>query len=303
MNCKLNKLETEKRNKKTINLDTMDALAIATIMNEEDKNVVKAVKKELPNIAKVIDMATLTFKNGGRIIYLGAGSSGRYAIVDAVECPPTFGISKNVFKTFLAGGDNAVWESAEGAEDNLTEAVDDLKKYGLNSRDLVIGLAASGRTPYVIGGLKYAKSINSKIATISCNKNDLIGNYADIAIRVSSGPEILTGSTRLKCGTAEKMILNMISTGTMVRSGKVYQNLMVDVIQSNEKLRERAVSIVMEATACSKDIAEEKLNDANGYCKVAITSILLNCSATIAKKKLDENNGFIREACKTKQHD
>lgn len=300
MNCDIAKLDTEQRNPETMDMDTMSAIDIITIMNREDYKVLDSIKVELPSIAKAIDFCTNAYQQGGRIIYLGAGSSGRYAVVDAVECPPTFGVPKNTFVALMAGGHRAIWESVEGAEDSGAFASKCLDKAKLTSKDIVVGLAASGRTPYVMEGLKIAKETGCKIVTISCNKTDLISQYADVSIHLPCGPEVLTGSTRLKCGTAEKLVLNMISTGTMVRSGKVYQNLMVDVVQSNEKLRERAENIVMEATGCNKYVAAQKLLEANGYCKIAITSILLGCTAETAREKLKKNGGFIRKAIQGK---
>jgi N-acetylmuramic acid 6-phosphate etherase len=298
MNCDIKKLETEQRNPLSSDLDEMSSLEIATLMNKEDRNVLNAIQKELPNIANSIDLCSSAYLQGGRIIYMGAGSSGRYGVVDAVECPPTFGVDSNVFTPILAGGKNAVWNSAEGAEDNTEMAIKDLSDNHVTSKDVVIGLTASGRTPYVIAGLKKAWEIGCKIISISCNSTDIVSKYADISIHLSCGPEVLTGSTRLKCGTAEKLVLNIISTGTMVRSGKAYQNLMVDVIQSNEKLKERAENIIIEATSCSPETASKKLKEAKGNCKTAIVSILLNCTVEEAKRRLDLNNGFVRKALK-----
>jgi N-acetylmuramic acid 6-phosphate etherase len=298
MNCDITKLETEQRNPGTMNLDEMSSTQIATIMNIEDIKVVAAVRKEIPNISKAIDLCAKVYQQGGRIIYMGAGSSGRYAVVDAVECPPTFGVSKDTFTALLAGGHQAIWDSVEGAEDSKEMADKDIQEAKLTSKDVIVGLAASGRTPYVIEGLKVAKKMGLKIITISCNTNDLISKYADISIHVVPGPEVLTGSTRLKCGTAEKLVLNMISTGTMVRSGKVYENLMVDVVQSNEKLKERTENIIMAATNCSEEEASKKLQEAKGECKPAIVSILLNCSIAEANDRLKKSKGFIRKAIK-----
>jgi len=296
MNCEIEQLDTEKRNPKTMHLDEMSPLQIAEAMNNEDLVVVKVIRERLPEISKAMEVCAFAYQNGGRIIYMGAGSSGRYAVADAVECPPTFGVKKNTFTAILAGGHRAIWNSVEGAEDNVEAARKDIERIKITSKDVFVGLAASGRTPYVIAGLEVAKKAGCKIITVSCNQGALISKYADIAISVSCGPEIITGSTRLKSGTAEKLVLNMISTGAMVRSGKVYQNLMVDVIQSNEKLRARAVRIVVEATGCDVNLASEKLKEADGFCKVAITSILLRCSVEQAKKALNKNNGFVHKA-------
>jgi len=296
MNCDLTKLETERRNPETMDLDVMSALEIATVMNKEDAQVLSAIQNQLPQIAAAIDLCSVVYQKGGRLVYLGAGSSGRYAVADAVECHPTFGVGKKTFTALLAGGHRAIWNSVEGAEDSAAFAEKDLKKAKLNNRDVLIGLTASGRTPYVLAGMRLAKTLGVKTIGISCTKADLISEFSDIVINLSCGPEILTGSTRLKCGTAEKLVLNMISTGAMVRSGKVYQNLMVDVIQSNEKLHARAENIVMEATGCSSALANRKLAEADGYCKVAIVSILLKCDVKEARRALKQNGGFVRKA-------
>jgi len=296
MNCEIGLLDTEKRNAKTLHLDEMSALEIAQTMNAEDSIVVRAIKDKLPEISKAMELCASAYQSGGRIIYMGAGSSGRYAVADAVECPPTFGVKKTTFTAILAGGHRAIWNSVEGAEDDIDAARKDIVKIKLNPKDVFIGLAASGRTPYVIEGLVLAKKVGCKTITISCNQTALIAKYADIAINVLCGPEVITGSTRLKSGTAEKLVLNMISTGAMVRSGKVYQNLMVDVVQSNEKLRARAIRIVMEATGCDEGLAAERLKESDGFCKVAITSILLNCSVNEARIALKKNGGFVHKA-------
>lgn len=287
---------TESRNPKTMNLDNMTSLEIATVMNEEDFYVIEGVKKVLPPIAKVIDFAAESITNGGRLIYLGAGTSGRLGVLDASECPPTFGVSNSMVIGLIAGGKNAIWQAIEGAEDSETQCVDDLEKIDLNNKDTVIGLAASGSTPYVLYGLKYAKSIGCHTASIACNENTIIGKEAEVAIEVIVGPEILTGSTRLKSGTAQKMILNMISTGAMIRAGYVYQNLMVNLQATNNKLHNRAINIVKEATETNYETSQKALINSNGDVKVAIVSLLLNTSIERAKKVLDDNKGNIRKA-------
>ncbi len=290
----LSNLTTEKRNPNTMNLDTMTPLEFVTVMNKEDGKVIEAVKEVLPQIAKVITWTTEALENGGRIIYMGAGTSGRLGVLDAVECPPTFGVSPDVVVGLMAGGESAFVKAVEGAEDSETLGTEDLKKIGLTSKDVVIGIAASGRTPYVIHALRYARSLGVKTAIIACNKDSEMSKEADIAIEPVSGPEVLTGSTRLKAGTAQKLVLNMISTGSMVGVGKAYQNLMVDVMQSNEKLKTRAENIVMAATECERDDAREKIDLAGGSVKLAITMILLNTDATEAAKKLADAKGHIR---------
>ncbi|NLB19432.1 MAG: N-acetylmuramic acid 6-phosphate etherase [Clostridium sp.] len=296
----LSKLTTEKRNPNTMNLDTMTPLEFVSVMNKEDGKVIEAVKEVLPEIAKVITWTTEALKNGGRIIYMGAGTSGRLGVLDAVECPPTFGVSPDVVVGLIAGGERAFVKAVEGAEDSVTLGTEDLKEIGLTKDDVVIGIAASGRTPYVIHALRYARSIGVKTAIIACNKDSKMSKEADIAIEPVSGPEVLTGSTRLKAGTAQKLVLNMISTGSMVGIGKAYENLMVDVMQSNEKLKTRAENIVMAATECERDEAREKIDLANGSVKLAITMILLNTDASEASKKLDDAKGHIRHTIDSK---
>lgn len=292
----LTKLTTETRNKDTINLDRMTSIEIATIMNKEDEKVIKSVRDALPKIAKVIDMCTETLKGGGRIIYMGAGTSGRLGLLDAVECPPTFGVSSDLVVGLIAGGQSAFIKAVEGAEDSKTLGVDELKELNLTSKDIVIGLAASGRTPYAIHGLKYAREIGCKTAVVVCNKNSEMAKYSDVAIELVVGPEVLTGSTRLKAGTAQKMVLNMISTGSMVGIGKTYENLMVDVMQTNEKLVTRSENIIIEATAADRDIARRALKDAKGKVKTAIIMILLKCNYDEAEKRLNMVNGHVRYA-------
>lgn len=292
----LTKLTTETRNRDTINLDRMTSIEIATIMNKEDEKVIESVKDALPKIAEVIDICTETLEGGGRIIYMGAGTSGRLGLLDAVECPPTFGVSSDLVVGLIAGGQTAFIKAVEGAEDSETLGVDELKELNLTNKDIVIGLAASGRTPYAIYGLKYAREIGCKTAVVVCNKNSEMAKYSDVAIELVVGPEVLTGSTRLKAGTAQKMVLNMISTGSMVGIGKTYENLMVDVMQTNEKLVTRSENIIIEATAADRDTARKALKDAKGKVKTAIIMILLKCNYDEAEKRLKMVNGHVRYA-------
>ena len=294
----LSVLTTESRNPDTIKLDQMTPFEIASAMNREDEKAVKAVREVLPQIGEAIEWAADSLKAGGRIIYIGAGTSGRLGVLDAVECPPTFGVSRDLVVGLIAGGDKAFVEAVEGAEDSETLCAEDLKSIGLSSRDIVIGLAASGRTPYVIYGLHYANKTGCRTVAIACNKGSDIGKAAKLAIEPVTGPEVLTGSTRLKAGTAQKMILNMISTGSMVGIGKAYENLMVDVKQSNEKLVVRSQNIVMTATGCSREEAEDALKQAEGHVKTAVTMILLSCDPEEARQKLSQAGGKIREALK-----
>ena len=292
----LSVLTTESRNPDTMNLDEMTPLEIAAVMNKEDEKAVKAVEEVLPQVATAIEWAAESLNAGGRIIYIGAGTSGRLGVLDAVECPPTFGVSKEMVVGLIAGGEKAFVEAVEGAEDSETLCGEDLKTAGLTSKDIVIGLAASGRTPYVIYGLDYANKMGCRTAAIACNKGSDIGKTAQLAIEPVTGPEVLTGSTRLKAGTAQKMILNMISTGSMVGIGKAYENLMVDVKQSNEKLVVRSQNILMTATGCSREEAERVLSQAEGHVKTAVAMILLDCGPEEARQKLSQAGGKIREA-------
>lgn len=292
----LSVLVTESRNKETMGLDQMTPLEIVTVMNREDGKAVNAVGEVLPQIAQAIAWCTDSLKQKGRIIYIGAGTSGRLGVLDAVECPPTFGVSPDVVVGLMAGGTPAFVKAVEGAEDSQTMGEEDLKEIHLSPADIVIGLAASGRTPYVIYGLRYAKKIGCRTVAVSCNRDSEIGKEADLAIEPVPGPEVLTGSTRLKAGTVQKMVLNMISTGSMVGIGKVYQNLMVDVVQTNMKLITRAENIVMTATGCTREEARDSLEEAEGSVKLAITMILLQCSAKSAKTRLNRAGGYVRNA-------
>lgn len=292
----LEKLTTEKRNENTMMLDEMSTHEVLQIMNKEDKTVPQAVEREIEAIEKAVTFVVGSFKKGGRLIYIGAGTSGRLGILDAVECPPTFGTDFDMVQGLIAGGQGALINAVEGAEDDPGLAVNDLQALNLNEKDTLIGLAASGRTPYVIGGLEYGKKIGVNTVAVSCNKNAAIGRKADVSIEVIVGPEILTGSTRLKSGTAQKLVVNMISTGAMIGIGKVYGNLMVDVQLTNKKLVERAKSIISLSTQVDYATAETYLGYAQNKPKVAIVMIKRQCSFAEAEQRLDDSNGFIREA-------
>ena len=250
----------------------------------------------MPQVATAVQWAKETLEAGGRLIYFGAGTSGRLGVLDAVECPPTFGVSSDVVVGLIAGGERAFVRAVEGAEDDPELCKKELLAINLKESDLAVGLAASGRTPYVIGGLRYAKEIGCRTVAIACNKDSAIGKEADLAIEPTPGPEVLTGSTRLKAGTAQKMILNMISTGSMVGIGKAYQNLMVDVQQTNNKFVVRAQNITMAATGCTRDEAAAALHEANGSAKVAIVMLLTKVSAKEAQNQLDAAQGHVRDA-------
>lgn len=292
----LNKMMTETRNPDTMTLDQMSALELVTVMNREDHKVPEAIALALPQIASTVEVVEQAFRKGGRLFYLGAGTSGRLGVLDASECPPTFGVDPGMVVGLIAGGDRALRFPIEGAEDDRSLGKQDLVDHNLVPSDVVIGIAASGRTPYVLGALDYAHSIGCKTAAIACNLHSAIGQAADIAIEVSVGPEVLTGSTRLKAGSAQKMILNMITTGAMVHTGKAYQNLMVDVVQSNEKLRTRAENIVMAATDVSREQARRTIDEANGKVKLAITMILTGKDAASAQALLDQSGGSVHNA-------
>lgn len=296
MELNLTGMTTEKRNPRTMQLDTMSELEIVTTMNEEDARVPLAIAKKLPQIAQAAHWAAKAFEQGGRLFYMGAGTSGRLGVLDAAECPPTFGVAPGMVVGLIAGGEQAFLKAVEGAEDDRALGQSDLEAYGLNAKDVVIGIAASGRTPYVLGGLAYAKSVGCRTAAIACNTGSEIGRAADLAIEVEVGPEVLTGSTRLKSGTAQKLILNMISTASMVRTGKVYQNLMVDVMQNNEKLHTRAENIVIDATGVTRPEARSAIDAAGGSVKVAITMLLADCSADEARSRLEKAGGHVRAA-------
>lgn len=292
----LTKLTTERRNTKTMHLDELSSLEILTIMNEEDNNVAKAIKNELNDIDDVVQEIIKSFNKDGRLIYMGAGTSGRLGILDAAECVPTFGTDPEMVQGFIAGGEKAMTIAVEGAEDSKELAINDLKSINLNENDIVIGIAASGRTPYVIGALEYATSVNATTATIACNKNAEISKFAQFPIEVDAGPEILTGSTRLKAGTSQKLVLNMLSTVSMIGIGKVYKNLMVDVKATNKKLVERSKRIIMEATDCDYNIAEQTFNEANQDVKLAIVMVLTGSNKETAMLRLKEGKGFIKNS-------
>jgi N-acetylmuramic acid 6-phosphate etherase len=290
----LDKIATEQRNSKTMKIDEANSLEIVKMINDEDRTIADSIAKQAENIAKVIDEGTKAYNSGGRIIYLGAGTSGRLGILDAVECPPTYGTSLDEIVGIIAGGEKAFIQAVEGAEDSKELAVADLAQINFNEKDFLIGIAASGRTPYVIGGIEYAKNLGAKTAGIAMSADSEVGSVADYKIEAVTGPEVVTGSTRMKAGTGQKMILNMISTGIMIQSGKVYQNLMVDVKQTNEKLVKRAQRIVMQATNCNEETAIEKLHISDGNAKLAIVMILFGLDINQAKEKLTEAKGKIK---------
>ncbi|UTR13538.1 N-acetylmuramic acid 6-phosphate etherase [Salipaludibacillus sp. LMS25] len=292
----LDKLRTEKRNENSMDLDERSTYDVLKLMNHEDHHVPSAIKQQLQHISKLVEKTIERMKEGGRLIYLGAGTSGRLGVLDAAECPPTFGVDTTLVIGLIAGGEKAFIHAVEGAEDSPSLAEEDLKSISLNTTDTVIGIAASGRTPYVIGGLQYANRVGALTGSLACNVNAPISKEATYPIEVNTGSEILTGSTRLKAGTAQKLVLNMISTATMIGLGKVYKNLMVDLQPTNEKLILRSQRIIMEATGTDAMTASKKLEEANGSVKVAIIMILTGKSESEAKESLEKANGFVKYA-------
>ncbi|SFN11478.1 N-acetylmuramic acid 6-phosphate etherase [Izhakiella capsodis] len=289
-------LLSETRNVETVDLDNLTTLEMVRCFNREDTKVAQAVSQTLPAVAQAVDAAAQALAAGGRIIYIGAGTSGRLGVLDAAECPPTFGVPADRVIGLIAGGPGAITQAVEGAEDKPELGVDDLQAIGLTANDLVVGLAASGRTPYVIGALRYARQQGCVTAAISCNPESPIACEAEIAILPLVGPEALTGSTRLKAGTAQKLVLNMISTGAMVKYGKVYQNLMVDMQATNIKLLYRASRMVIEATGCDPEKANAALSECENNVKTAILMVLAGISAQEAIARLQSHRGFLRAA-------
>ena len=294
----LSTLITEQRNPNSMHVDSLSALEIVQLMNQEDKQVPLAIEKCLPQIAQAIECIVAAFQQGGRLVYIGAGTSGRLGVLDASECPPTFGVSPEMVKGIIAGGERALRHPIEGAEDSKEQAVVDLQTIQFSSKDVLVGIAASGRTPYVIGALEYAKSLGSVTVSIASNPNSAMANIVDIAIDTVVGPEVLTGSSRLKSGTAQKLVLNMLTTASMILMGKCYQNLMVDVQASNEKLKARAIRIVMQATDCDKALAEETLKQADQNAKLAIMMILSGLDRAQAEALLEKHQGKLQLALK-----
>lgn len=289
----LSKIKTENSNPNTVNFSEISIREAIEIMNKEDFNTVECIKSQFENIENLIKQTSKALKNNGRIIYMGAGTSGRLGLLDAVECPPTFGVDYDTVVGLIAGGENAFVKAEEGAEDDKNQGKLDLEKIDLTNKDVVIGIAASGRTPYVIGGLEYANSIGVVTGSIACTTESEIGKVSNYPIEVVPGPEVLTGSTRLKAGTSTKLILNMISTISMKMIGKTYKNYMVDLKLSNKKLSVRGLNIIREVTGCSLEKAQETLLEAKGHVKLAIVMILFNLTSEQAKESLKNADGNI----------
>lgn len=292
----MSSIVSEGQNPDTLDIDLLDTQALLGKINREDHKVATAIEAILPSIAKAVDVIVDALAQGGRLIYIGAGTSGRLGVLDAVECPPTFSVADDKVKGILAGGETAMFRAVEGAEDSEVMAIDDLKAIAINEDDVVVGIAASGRTPYAISAVRYAKSLGCKTIGLSCSPCSKLGSIADIELTAIVGPEALTGSTRMKSGSAQKMILNMLSTASMIRLGKSYRNLMVDVSASNAKLRARAVRIVMQATDCSRDSAMQALANTDNNVKLAILTILTGVDTSQGKQMLDDAKGFLRRA-------
>ena len=301
MSIDLSKLLTERRNANSANIDILTTEQMLTVINQEDQQVAHAITPYLPQIAQVVDKVAAALQAGGRLIYIGAGTSGRLGILDASECPPTFGTRPEQVVGIIAGGHKAILSAVENVEDNKAQGVMDLQNLNFSSRDVLVGLAASGRTPYVIGAMEYAHSQNAFVAIVSCNPHGEMAQLADVAITPVVGPEVVTGSTRLKAGTAQKLVLNMISTGAMIRIGKVYNNYMVDVKMSNQKLITRGINIICSVTDCSQETAQATLEKADGSVKTAIVMVLLDCDKDSAEKALCKAKGRIQEIMDTKE--
>ncbi|ARJ42228.1 N-acetylmuramic acid 6-phosphate etherase [Pantoea alhagi] len=298
MSLDLSRMITESRNPASENIDELATEAMLRVINNEDKKVALAVEAIVPQIAQAVDAITAAFQRGGRLIYSGAGTSGRLGILDASECPPTFGTPREQVIGLIAGGHQAILQAVENAEDNADMGAADLQAIQFSERDVLVGIAASGRTPYVLGALDYAKRQGAVTVALTCNPDSEMARVSQIALTPVVGPEVVTGSSRMKAGTAQKLVLNMLTTGAMIRSGKVFGNLMVDVEATNQKLVQRQINIVRQATDCSAEAAQVALADCNGHCKTAILMVLGQLSAAEATHLLAQNQGFIRQALK-----
>ncbi|MBN6079611.1 N-acetylmuramic acid 6-phosphate etherase [Aggregatibacter actinomycetemcomitans] len=292
----LENMLSEQRNPNTMHIDSLEPLEVVTLLNKEDKLVALAVEKNLPQIAQAVERIVAAFQAGGRLVYLGAGTSGRLGVLDASECPPTFGVPSGMVVGLIAGGETALRNAVEGAEDNHEAGEQDLRRINFSAKDVLVGIAASGRTPYVIGALNYAKRLGATTVSLVSNPNAVMSDIADITITTAVGPEALTGSSRLKSGTAQKMVLNMLTTAAMIRLGKCYQNLMVDVQATNQKLKARAIRIVMQATDCDATTAEQTLQITNGNAKTAIMMLLSGLDKTLAEALLAQHKGRLQDA-------
>ncbi len=289
----LEELTTEQRNPNSIGIDKKNTIEILKIINNEDKTVPLAVEKEIPRIAKVVDIVVSSFKRGGRLFYVGAGTSGRLGVLDAAECPPTFGTPPEMVQGIIAGGKDALVRAVEWAEDNEEEGRKEINRRGIGAHDVLVGITASGQAPFVIGAMKQARENGASVIALSCNRKSRTFNHADYRIYIDVGPEIITGSTRMKSGTAQKLVLNMITTASMIKLGKVYNNLMVDLVPVNNKLVERSKRIIKLATDCSREEAERAFAESGMKPKVAIVMVLLGIGKEDAEMLLSKNEGRI----------
>ena len=289
----LKKIATEQRNPDTMHIDTLSTLDMVRLINREDHKVAEAVGLVTDKIAQAVDLIADRLSKGGRLIYCGAGTSGRLGVLDAVECPPTYSTDPDMVQCLMAGGYGAIFKAVEGAEDSKELGVQDMQSIAFSSGDVLVGIAASGRTPYVLGCMEYAKALGASTVAVTCCPGSILDTYADIGISPAPGPEVVTGSTRMKSGTAQKMVLNMLSTGAMIRLGKVYGNLMVDVKPSNEKLIRRCVTIVCAATDCDEATAAAALEASDYRPKTAIVMVLMGVTAEEAKKLLQQADGRV----------
>lgn len=295
-------LTTEQRNPRSMDIDAKSTSEILKIINDEDKSVPLAVEKELPYIQQAVEIIVDALKHGGRLLYFGAGTSGRLGVVDASECPPTFGTPFGLIEGFIAGGKEAMFRAQEGAEDYEENGANDVVKANVTEKDVVCGIAASRRTPYVVGAVKKAKELGAKTLFVTCNpRNNFNIKEVDVAICPYIGPEVIMGSTRMKSGTAQKLVLNMLTTTAMIRMGKVYENMMIDLQMTNKKLVERSKRIVMTITGVSYEAAAEFLEKAEGHVKTALVMILAKVDAAEARQRLDAADGFVRLAIEGKK--
>ena len=292
----LEKLTTEARNPASARLDQLSALEIVNLINQEDAGIAEAVGKESERIAQAVDIVADRLANGGRLIYVGAGTSGRLGVLDAAECPPTFSSDPELVVGFIAGGKSAMFRAVEGAEDNPELGAQDLADIDFSPSDVLVGIATSGRTPYVIGALRYARDVGGIAIGLACNESSVMEPHTDLLICPVVGPEVLSGSTRMKAGTATKMVLNMITTGAMVRTGKTYGNLMVDLTATNEKLKLRSLRLVKMFTGLNDDAATELLDDCDGQLKVAIVVHCCQLDASQARQRIQRAGGHLRTA-------
>lgn len=292
----LKALDTEKRNPLSEKIDTLPTLEMLSVINTEDHRCAEAVKEVLPEIAASVDLIYEKLHKGGRLVYCGAGTSGRLGVLDAAECPPTYGVDPGMVVGLIAGGPSAFLKAIEGAEDSRELGRQDLINMNFSANDALVGIAASGRTPYVLGAMDYAKELGAPVMAITCCRNSELSRHADITMAPIPGPEVVTGSSRMKSGTCQKLVLNMLSTGVMIKLGKVYGNLMVDVKATNEKLYRRAVSIVTSATGAEEAEAKAALEQCGYACKTAIVMLLLKLPANEAKALLEASDGRIAQA-------